>query len=141
MGYLDIYFWIIICLLTIWRGIHYTISIHKRFKSENSNKQFKIDDNWEYFIGLINDDKFEFNEEESLLSKILEADVLAFTTKDFINGKKFIIYHFNSDNRTAVFEWDDENKCPRRCIVSSYDTEKSNLAYLLLKEKCFTKNI
>lgn len=140
MEYLDIYFWIIIYILTICGGIHCIISIHKYFKSEKRNKQCTIEDNWEYFISLINDGNFEFNEEESLLSEIPERDVLAFTTKDFINNKKFIIYHFNSDNRTAVFEWDDENKCPRRCIVSSYDTEKSNLAYLLLKEKCFTKN-
>lgn len=125
----------------MWCGIHYIISIHKHFKSETRNKQFTIEDNWEYFIGLINDGNFEFNEEESLLSEIPETDVLAFTTKDFINGKKFIIYHFNVDNRTAVFGWDNENKWPGQCIASSYDTEKSNLAYLLLKEKCFTKNI
>lgn len=140
MEYLDIYFWIIIYVLICY-GIYCIISVHKRFKSENRNKNFIIEDNWEYFISLINDDKFEFNEEESLISEILERNVLAFTTKDFINDKKFIIYHFNADNRTAVFEYDDENKCPRRCIVSSYDTEKSNLAYLLLNEKCFTKNI
>lgn len=93
-----------------------------------------VDDNWDYFIELIKQDKFEFSLEESEISKGFTNSVFAFTIKEPINGIYYIIYHFNFDNRTAVFEWNIDNKWTNRCICSSFDKNKADYAYSLLRK-------